>query len=123
VFGSDSVWYGSPQWQIEALWRFEIPDALREQYGYPQLTKAAKRKILGLNSARLYRLPSASEASPHGKYKPVPANYEALIPDELKTIMEFPGFVADNLSKMKAAYQAAGGERSNTRYGWIRTRV
>ena len=124
VFGSDSVWYGSPQWQIEALWRFEIPDALREQYGYPQLTKAAKRKILGLNSARLYRLPSASEASPYGKYKPVPANYEALIPDELKTIMEFPGFVADNLSKMKAAYQAwGGGERSNTRYGWIRTRV
>ena len=123
VFGSDSVWYGSPQWQIEAFWRFHIPEVVREQYGYPELTKAAKRKILGLNSARLYRLPSASEASPHGVYTPVPANYEALIPDELKTIMEFPGFVADNLSKMKAAYQAAGGERSNTRYGWIRTRV
>jgi len=25
VFGSDSVWYGSPQWQIEAFWRFQIP--------------------------------------------------------------------------------------------------
>ena len=35
VFGSDSVWYGSPQWQIEALWRFQIPEALREKYGYP----------------------------------------------------------------------------------------
>jgi predicted TIM-barrel fold metal-dependent hydrolase len=23
IFGSDSVWYGSPQWQIEALWRFQ----------------------------------------------------------------------------------------------------
>ena len=22
VFGSDSVWYGSPQWQIDAMWRF-----------------------------------------------------------------------------------------------------
>jgi hypothetical protein len=53
----------------------------------------------------------------------VPANYEALITDELKTIMEFPGFVADNLSKMRAEYLAMGGERSNTRYGWIRTRV
>ena len=21
VFGADSVWYGTPQWQIEALWR------------------------------------------------------------------------------------------------------
>ncbi len=25
VFGSDSVWYGSPQWQVDALWRFQIP--------------------------------------------------------------------------------------------------
>ncbi len=49
VFGSDAVWYGSPQWQIEAFWRFEIPDELREVYGYPKLTKGAKRKILGLN--------------------------------------------------------------------------
>jgi uncharacterized protein len=123
VFGSDAVWYGSPQWQIEALWRFEIPEALRRQYGYPQLTKAAKRKILGLNSARLYRLPSASEASPHGRYKPVPANYEQLIPDDLKTILEFPGFVGDNFSKAKQIYYAAGGRPSNTRYGWLRTRM
>jgi hypothetical protein len=56
VFGSDAVWYGSPQWQIEALWRFEIPEDLRQIYGYPKLTKAIKRKILGLNSARLYKL-------------------------------------------------------------------
>ena len=54
VFGSDSVWYGSPQWQIEAFWRFQIPEALREKYGYPELTESAKRKILGLNSAKLY---------------------------------------------------------------------
>src|SRR5207244_193388 len=51
VFGSDSVWYGSPQWQIEALWRFQIPEAMRKKYGYPELTERAKRKILGLNSA------------------------------------------------------------------------
>ncbi|TME37429.1 MAG: hypothetical protein E6I75_08285, partial [Chloroflexi bacterium] len=44
VFGSDSVWYGSPQWQIEAFWRFQIPDDLRNQYGYPELTDTAKRK-------------------------------------------------------------------------------
>src|SRR5207253_8837164 len=54
VFGSDSVWYGSPQWQLEALWRFQIPEALRAKYGYPELTEAAKRKILGLTSAKLY---------------------------------------------------------------------
>jgi predicted TIM-barrel fold metal-dependent hydrolase len=118
VFGSDSVWYGSPQWQIEALWRFDIPEAIRQQYGYPPLTEAVKRKLLGLNSARLYGL----SARPEG-YGAVPADYEARIPDALKTIMEFPGYTADALSRMRAQYQAAGGLRSNTRYGWIRTRA
>jgi predicted TIM-barrel fold metal-dependent hydrolase len=116
IFGSDSVWYGSPQWQIEAFWRFQIPDDLRRQYGYPQLTEAAKRKILGLNSARLYKLP----AGPQGVYKPVPADYATRIPDELKTLMEFPGFEADNLTRMRTQYQAAGAHPSNTRYGWLR---
>jgi len=120
VFGSDSVWYGSPQWQIEAFWRFQIPDDLRNQYGYPELTETAKRKILGLNSARLYQLPTASVAAPQGVYKPVPADYAAQIPDELKTLMEFPGFTADNLAQMRARYRAAGGQPSNTRYGWVR---
>jgi predicted TIM-barrel fold metal-dependent hydrolase len=54
VFGSDSVWYGSPQWQIEALWRFQIPEEMQKKWGYPALTPQIKRKILGLNSARLY---------------------------------------------------------------------
>src|SRR2546426_7757992 len=31
AFGSDSIWYGSPQWQIEALWRFQIPDDMRSE--------------------------------------------------------------------------------------------
>jgi hypothetical protein len=62
VFGSDAVWYGAPQWQIEAMWRFQIPEVFpasggggtRRQFGYPQITETAKRKILGLNNARLY---------------------------------------------------------------------
>jgi hypothetical protein len=90
VFGSDSVWYGSPQWQIEALWRFEIPEDMRRQYGYPALTNAARRKILGLNSARLYKIPAASEPAQGGVYKPVPADYEARIPDSLKTSWNSP---------------------------------
>ena len=73
VFGSDSVWYGSPQWQIEALWRFQIPAAMREKYGYPELTETAKRKILGLNSARLYGI----QAVDTGAYKAVPKDYES----------------------------------------------
>jgi hypothetical protein len=123
VFGSDSVWYGSPQWQIEALWRFEIPEELQSRFGYPPLTKAAKRKILGLNSARLYRIPGASEPASRGVYTPVPANYEELIPEELKTIMEFPGYTDDTLAKMRRQYMEVGARPSNTRYGWVRTKV
>jgi hypothetical protein len=34
----------------------EIPDEFQERYGYPKLTKEIKRKILGLNGARLYNV-------------------------------------------------------------------
>src|SRR6059036_1931731 len=73
VFGSDSVWYGSPQWQIEALLRFQIPQAMREKYGYPALTESAKRKILGLTSAKLYGI----RVLDTGSYKHVPKDYES----------------------------------------------
>jgi len=123
VFGSDSVWYGSPQWQIEALWRFQIPEELRRRYGYPALTPGAKRKILGLNSARLYKLAPAAEAAPGARYTPVPADYASRIPESLKTIMEFPGYSADNLQQMRKIYAEAGGAPSHTRYGWLRKRA
>jgi len=54
IWGTDSLWWGSPQWQIEALRRFRIPDRLVEGYGYTQLTDEMKAKILGLNAARLW---------------------------------------------------------------------
>jgi predicted TIM-barrel fold metal-dependent hydrolase len=54
VWGTDSIWYGTPQPQIEAFRAFQIPQELQDQFGYPALTDTAKRKILGLNSAALY---------------------------------------------------------------------
>jgi uncharacterized protein len=145
VFGSDSVWYGSPQWQIEALWRFEIPEEIRQQFGYPELDHDAKRRILGLNSAKLYGLAPGpvtesggrDDDDDHrgskkgkvrggGRYHPVPADYASRMSADLKSLLEFPGsppFIADNLSKMKEKYVAMGPEPSNTRYGWIRTRA
>ncbi len=54
VWGTDSLWYGSPQPLIDAFRAFRIPEEYRERYGYPQLTFRAKEKILGLNAARLY---------------------------------------------------------------------
>jgi predicted TIM-barrel fold metal-dependent hydrolase len=114
VFGSDSVWYGSPQWQIDALWRFQIPEDLRKKYGYPELTQDAKRKILGLNSAKLYGV------NPKQQYKPVPKDYEQRMTPDFKKIMELPVSAGDNLSRIKERYAALTVERGNARYGWIR---
>jgi hypothetical protein len=54
LWGTDSIWYGSPQDQIQAFRAFEISREFQERYGYPPLTPAVKRKIFGLNAARVY---------------------------------------------------------------------
>ncbi len=56
MWGSDSIWFGSPQDQIQAFRAFEISEEYQERYGYPALTAEAKRKIFGLNGARVYGL-------------------------------------------------------------------
>jgi hypothetical protein len=55
-WGTDSLWYGSPQDQIQALRSFSISEALQEQYGYPPITAGARRRIFGLNAAAAYGL-------------------------------------------------------------------
>src|SRR6185503_19729437 len=54
LWGTDSIWYGSPQVQIDAFRAFEISAQYQETYEYPALTPELKRKILGPNAARLY---------------------------------------------------------------------
>lgn len=64
LWGTDSTWYGSPQWQIEAFRRLEIPEDLRRKFGFAPLGPPdgpVKRAILGGNAARLYGI-SASLA-------------------------------------------------------------
>jgi hypothetical protein len=56
LWGTDSIWYGSPQDQIQAFRAFEISRDFQERYGYPALTPAIKRKIFGLNAAKVYGL-------------------------------------------------------------------
>ena len=57
VWGTDCLFYGSPQPQIQALRAFQISEEFQERYGYPALTKDLKAKILGRNAARLYEIP------------------------------------------------------------------
>ncbi len=54
VWGTDSIFYGSPQDQIAALRTFQIPQQMQETYGYPALTDEVKRKVFGLNAAEAY---------------------------------------------------------------------
>jgi uncharacterized protein len=96
VWGTDSVWYGSPQWQIEALRRLEIPDDMQKKFGFSPLGSAdgpVKSAIFGLNSARIYKL-SLREA-------------------------ELEHWKNDGIAAIKQAYLRDGPERSNAAYGYV----
>jgi predicted TIM-barrel fold metal-dependent hydrolase len=54
LWGTDCIWTGSPQPQIVAFRAFQIEPQFAQQYGYGMLTETVKRKIFGLNAARLY---------------------------------------------------------------------
>ncbi len=60
LWGTDAVWYGSPQPQIMAFRAFQITPEYQERFGYPALTDEVKAKILGLNAARLFGLDPAA---------------------------------------------------------------
>lgn len=57
LWGTDSIWYGSPQDQIQAFRTFQISEALQEKHGYPRLTPELRAKVFGLNAAKPYKLP------------------------------------------------------------------
>ena len=93
-WGSDAIWTGSPQWQIEALRRLEIPEDMQKQHGFKPLGPAdgpVKSAILGTNNARLY-------------------NY----PVQRKTELS-----RDRFAQLRADYEQAGIGRSNLTYGYI----
>jgi Predicted metal-dependent hydrolase of the TIM-barrel fold len=95
AWGTDSVWYGSPQWQIEAFRRLEIPVEMQKNNQFAPLGAPdglVKTAILGGNSARLYRVDVKSAQS---------------------------GITTDKIASIKAEYVAMGGLRSNTRYGYV----
>jgi predicted TIM-barrel fold metal-dependent hydrolase len=93
IWGTDCLWWGSPQWGIDAFKRFQITDEFCEKFGYKKITKEDKARIFGLNAAKLYKVD-------------VKAKRNALAPDAL--------------DRLKAEYLDRGGERSNAAYGWVR---
>jgi hypothetical protein len=93
LWGTDSIWWGSPRWQIEAFRRFQMPEEFMKRFGYKPLTDSVKEKILGLNGARVYGVDVKA------KMNTIPSDY---------------------ISKLKDKYHAEGARPSNTQYGWVR---
>jgi uncharacterized protein len=94
VWGTDAIWTGSPQWQIEALRRLEIPEDMQKKYGFNPLGAAdgpVKRAIFGENSARLYNFTAAQRAA----------------------------LVTDKVALAKINYDQYGDGRTNLRYGYM----
>ncbi len=54
IYGSDCIWYGSPQDQIQAFRAFQISDELQQRHGYAPMTAKLRAQIFGLNAARPY---------------------------------------------------------------------
>ena len=74
LWGTDSIWYGSPQDQLQAFRSFAIDERLGERHGYAPLTPALKAKILGLSAAKVYGIDPAAAlrraaADPIGRRK------------------------------------------------------
>ena len=64
LWGTDAIWYGSPQPQIMALRSFQISPEYQDLYGYPDLTDEIKAGIFGANAAALFGLdPTATHCA------------------------------------------------------------
>ena len=91
LWGTDSIWNGSPQSQIVRLRKLKMDEQLMEKYQYPALTDAIKDQILGLNAAKLFGIdPDAKRKAIH----------------------------ADKLTQLQQEYRRQPSP-SNTQYGWI----
>ena len=93
-WGTDALWTGSPQWQIEALRRLEIPQDMQGKYDFKPLARDRRREDGDFQRQQRKTLRNQSQ--------------EAERP--LKN---------DRFAVMKARYEADGREPSNLRYGYI----
>ena len=91
-WGTDAIWTGSPQWQIESLRRLEIPEDMQKKYGFAPLggaTGPVKTAIFSGNNMRLYGIQKRTD-------------------------------LGDRFAGMKEDYLKNGAARSNLRYGYAR---
>ncbi len=63
LWGTDCLFYGSPQDQIQAFRTFQISEEFRERYGYPEITDEIRAKVFGLSAANIYGIEPAETAA------------------------------------------------------------
>ena len=56
LWGTDSIWYGSPQDQIQAFRSFQISPEFRDRFGYPRIDADLRARVFGLNALKPYGL-------------------------------------------------------------------
>jgi len=78
-WGTDSLWYGSPQDQIQAFRAFQISEQWQDRYGYAALTANARQNIFGLNAAKVYgvEIPPVRQVSTTGGFDRLREQYRA----------------------------------------------
>ena len=93
MWGTDSVWYGSPQWHIEAL----CAGSKSQKYGFAPLGDAnstTKQLVFAGNATRFYKIKLKAADNTN-----------------------MPAFSEDRLAN---EYASAAKEPSNLRYGYVR---
>jgi predicted TIM-barrel fold metal-dependent hydrolase len=94
-WGTDAVWTGSPQWQIEGLRRLEIPEDMQKKFGFAPLGAAdgpVKSAIFGGNNARLYNI------------------------NPKRAMLDIKG---DRITAWKEEYEKEGPTPTHMRYGYV----
>jgi predicted TIM-barrel fold metal-dependent hydrolase len=83
IWGTDSIWTGSPQWQIEAFRRLEIPEEMQKQHDFAALGPAdgpVKNAILGQNGARIFGYDQHAELASRDRFAALKTDYDRMGP-------------------------------------------
>jgi uncharacterized protein len=94
IWGTDAVWTGAPQWQIEGLRRLEIPEDMQTKYGFVPLGPAngpVKSGIFAGNGFKIFGYDRHAELA-----------------------------TPDRFAAIKEDYFRNGANPSNLRYGYVR---
>ena len=100
----DCVWCGSPQWQIDALWRFQIPEEMRKSTAIP----SSRSRPSGRFRSQLGRALRHQAARRRGEGQGTSPcrRITSKISKELKRSWSSP-YTADNMSTFKEKYWRA----------------